>query len=308
MIPGVADAVAALWPDRLAPLATPYALAVNVPYAVALAGVGAEVAWLARRPGEARRRILRSAATASAMAAGAFVVGMLYTAVFRTLWDAVATQRWEAAARLWEAHPVAAVVATFVAWDLSGWVYHLIGHRTRVGWAAHQPHHSGAGYDATLGLRQSWAPFHGLVHHPLLALLGFDFRVVVVCAAVSNCWQVLEHTSLPVRFPRWIEAVVMTPAAHRQHHARGGGLVNVGPFLTVWDRLAGTWVPPGAPAPLAYGPARPASTNPVAVELAGWVQLAGDVRRRRMRTRPAAQAATTAAPAAASTGASPPRA
>ncbi len=169
-------------------------------------------------------------------------------------------------------------MAAFVAWDFSGWVYHVIGHRTRIGWAAHQPHHSGSEYDATLGLRQSWTPFHGLVHHPLLALAGFDLRVVLVCAAVSNCWQVLEHTSLPVRFPRWFAAVVMTPAAHRHHHGRDGGLVSLGPFFTVWDRLAGTWVPAEHPAPLAYGPAVPASANPVTVELAGWVKLGRSIR------------------------------
>lgn len=258
-------------------LVTPYALAVNGPYVLAFALVGAEVAWLARRPGPARAAVLRSASTATAMAAGALVVGVLYTAVLRALWGAVATARWEGLAAVWARHPVAGAVAAFVAWDCSGWVYHLVGHRTRVGWAVHSPHHSGEGYDATLGLRQTWAPFHGLLHHPLLALLGFDLRVVVVCAALSNCWQVLEHTSLPVRFPPWFSAVVMTPAAHRHHHGRDGGLANVGPFLTVWDRLAGTWVGPEVPAPAAYGPAVPAPANPLAVEAAGWLAL---VRRR----------------------------
>jgi sterol desaturase/sphingolipid hydroxylase (fatty acid hydroxylase superfamily) len=260
---------------EIAELATPHALAVNIPYAIAFAGVAAEVAWLARRPGPARSRVLRSAATATTMAAGALAVGVLYTAALRFLWEAVAQFGWEAAAAFWRSHPVLGAVAAFIAWDLSGWVYHLVGHRTRIGWAAHQPHHSGPDYDATLGLRQSWAPFHGLLHHPLLALAGFDLRVVVVCAAVSNCWQVLEHTSLAVRFPRWFEAVVMTPAAHRHHHGTNGGLVNVGPFFTVWDRLAGTWVPPGAPVPQTYGPLGPVSANPVAIELGGWLRLLG---------------------------------
>ncbi|HUS62824.1 MAG TPA: sterol desaturase family protein, partial [Acidimicrobiales bacterium] len=161
----------------------------------------------------------------------------------------------------------------FMAWDLSGWIYHLIGHRTRIGWAAHQPHHSGEGYDATLGLRQSWAPFHGLLHHPLLALAGFDLRVVFVCAAVSNCWQVLEHTSLPIRFPHWFEAVVMTPRAHRHHHGRDGGAANLGPFFTIWDRLTGTWIPPTSPAPTIYGSAATSSANPITIELAGWRAL-----------------------------------
>jgi len=263
--------------ERLVEVATPYALAVNLPYVVALAAVAAEVGWLSRASGPARRRLLRSTATAAAMAAGALLVSVPYSAAFRLLWGAVGTVRWDGGAQLWRAHPVVGAVVTFVAWDLSGWVYHLIGHRTRIGWAAHQPHHSGPDFDASLGLRQSWAPFHGLVHHPLLALAGFDLRVVFACAAVSNCWQVLEHTSLQIRFPRFIEAVVMTPAAHRHHHGRHGAAVNLGPFFTIWDRLAGTWVSPDRPAPTAYGPEEVASTNPVAVELAGWRQLATSV-------------------------------
>jgi sterol desaturase/sphingolipid hydroxylase (fatty acid hydroxylase superfamily) len=253
---------------------TPYALAVNLPYALAVLFVTAEVAWLARPGSPVRGRVLRTAPTAAVMAAGAFAVGLAYTRLLRVLWAFVATARWDALAAFWRHHPVLGAVAAFVAWDCSGWVYHLIGHRTRVGWAAHSPHHSGPDYDATLGLRESWAPFHGLLHHPLLALLGFDLRVIVVCAAVSNAWQVFEHTSLPVAFPRWFAAVVMTPGAHRHHHGRDGGAVNLGPFLTVWDRLAGTWVPASVPAPVAYGPRVPASRNPFAIQAAGWRALA----------------------------------
>ncbi|MGH9279679.1 MAG: sterol desaturase family protein [Acidimicrobiales bacterium] len=242
----------------------------SVPYAIAFAFVAAEVAWIA---GRGRLAILRSAATATAMAAGAFVIGVGYTAVLRVLWDLVASVRWDPATRFWEQHAVVGAVAAFVAWDFVGWVYHLVGHRTRLGWAAHQPHHTGDGFDATLGLRQSWAPFHGLAFQPLVALAGFDLRVVFVGAAISNCWQVMEHTSLPVRFPRWFAAHVMTPAAHRHHHGQEGGSVNLGPVFTWWDRLAGTWVPPDAPAPAIYGLARPTSANPFRIEAAGWLAL-----------------------------------
>jgi len=262
------------WVRGLLGAATPYTLAVNVPYALAFALVATEVAWLARRSWPARTAILRSAATATAMALGALAVGIGYTAALRVLWELVATVRWEGAAGFWRSQPAVGAAVTFVAWDFAGWVYHVIGHRTRVGWAAHQAHHSGEEYDATLGLRQSWTPFHGLLFQPLLALAGFDLEVVFVCAAVSNCWQVLEHTSVPVRFPNWFEAHVMTPAAHRHHHGRDGGLVNMGPFFTWWDRLAGTWVPADHPAPATYGPPARASANPVRIELAGWLALA----------------------------------
>ncbi len=50
-------------------------------------------------------------------------------------------------------------------------------------------------------------------------------------------------------------------------------MVNLGPFFTWWDRLAGTWVSPEVPAPDAYGPAEPSSRNPIRIELAGWATL-----------------------------------
>ncbi|MEO5678590.1 MAG: sterol desaturase family protein, partial [Acidimicrobiales bacterium] len=74
------------------------------------------------------------------------------------------------------------------------------------------------------------------------------------------------------------------PAAHRHHHARHGRPVNLGPVFTVWDRLAGTWVPPDHPAPTAYGPADRGSSNPLVIELTGWRRLA----RRGPRTQEAA--------------------
>lgn len=268
--------------ERALAQASAYDLAVSAPYAVAIAFVAVEVAWLAGRSrGRRRRAILVSAGTAGGMAAGAFLVGVAYTIVLRALWHAVAALRWEPAAAFWGRHRLLAALAAFVAWDLAGWLYHLVGHRTRLGWAAHQPHHTGDGYDATLGLRQSWAPFHGLAIQPVLALAGFDLGVIFVCAALSNCWQVMEHTSLPVRFPAWFGAHVMTPAAHRHHHGRDGGAVNLGPVFTWWDRLAGTWVPPEVPAPERYGGALRPSANPFRVEAAGWCELAGGQLRRR---------------------------
>jgi len=113
------------WLHPVFATATPYALAVSVPYALAFALVAAEVAWIAGRLGLARTAIVRSAATATIMAAGALVVGVLYTAALRALWETVATLRWESAAVFWRQHQVVGAAAAFVAWDFAGWVYHV---------------------------------------------------------------------------------------------------------------------------------------------------------------------------------------
>ena len=257
----------------------PAVLAVNVPYALALAAVALEVAWLARWPGPRRARVLADARVGATMAAGAFVVGVIYTSLLRAEWNVVSGFAPASLGRMWHEAPALAGVVAFVAWDFAGWVYHVVGHRTRVGWAAHQPHHSGSDYDLTLGLRQSWMPFHGLLYQPLVALLGVDFATIAVCAAVSNCWQVLEHTSMPIAFPRWLSSIVMSPAAHRQHHAPDGGAANLGPVLTCWDRMAGTWVGLSAPSPGSCGPAERAPGSAIAIELAGWRALARGLRR-----------------------------
>lgn len=63
-----------------------------------------------------------------------------------------------------------------------------------------------------LGLRQSWAPFHGVGDPAVVGLARVRPEGGLRLRAISNCWRVLEHTSLPVRFPAWFSAVVMTPA------------------------------------------------------------------------------------------------
>jgi sterol desaturase/sphingolipid hydroxylase (fatty acid hydroxylase superfamily) len=260
--------------------ATPYALAVNVPYGIAFAAIAIETSWLFA-VSDARRTFARSTRTAVAMGMGGLVVSAVYTLMLRGLWLALSPGAPRALDALWRAHPVIGAVTAFVCWDAAGWVYHWVGHRTRIGWAAHRPHHTGDAYDMTLGLRQSWAPFHGLAYQPLLALAGFDFRVIAVCAAVSNCWQILEHTAAPITLPRWLSAVVMTPESHRHHHDVDAPAVNLGPVFTWWDRLAGSWVPLGRPAPARYG--IPSAGGAVAIQLSGWRDLPSPALDERLR-------------------------
>jgi sterol desaturase/sphingolipid hydroxylase (fatty acid hydroxylase superfamily) len=136
-------------------------------------------------------------------------------------------------------HPVIGFVIAFVVWDGLGWVDHWIGHRTRVGWFTHRPHHGG-GFDLTVALRQSPFPLAGIALLPTVASTGVSFETMAVVLAVSNTWQALIHTQADLPGLRWCESAVMTPATHRVHHD-DGGLVNLGPVLTVWDRAAGTF-------------------------------------------------------------------
>lgn len=236
-------------------------------YLAVIVGVALEVGAHWQRPGRGDR--VGEVRAAAAMAAGALAVGVLYTALLRQLWDLVGTAAPAAAVTFWEREPWIAFVVAFVAWDAVGFLYHQIGHRTAAGWAAHRPHHTGREFQLALGLRLSWLPWHAVALHPLLAVAGWDFGTIVLCAAMSNLLQALQHTSVDVQVPRPLAGVVMTPEHHRHHHAVGGDLVNLGPVLTCWDRLAGSYRSGPVPAGTRYGLTGAGATNPFAAELDG---------------------------------------
>jgi sterol desaturase/sphingolipid hydroxylase (fatty acid hydroxylase superfamily) len=137
-------------------------LAVAALYTIGLLAILMESAWIARDR-FARGSLLRSLATGMMMMIGALIVGTVVNSVFDVVSDALSILRPARLATYWQEHRVLEAVACFVAWDALGWLYHWIGHQTRIGWAAHRPHHTGSDFNLTIGLRQSWLPIHAVV-------------------------------------------------------------------------------------------------------------------------------------------------
>lgn len=249
-------------------------LLIALAYATVIVAVLAERAWLAVTTGSAR---LPSLATAAGMVTGALVVGGFVTALERVLWPLIGAHSFAPVEALVGMHPLIEFVVVFVAWDAAGFAHHRLGHRTAIGWASHQVHHTGPHYDLSLAWRQSWLPVTAVVTFPLVALTGAGFTTALACAVVSNTWQALVHTTAPVRLPEWLERIVMTPRTHRAHHASATP-VNLGPVLTLWDRLAGTWEPAPDATEVDLHPFAPSSGNPLVIEAAGWCSLLARLR------------------------------
>ena len=146
----------------------------------------------------------------------------------------------------------------FVAWDLSRFLLHWLSHRVPALWALHQVHHSA----------QVLTPltFHRI--HPVESLL-YELRGVLVSGGVAALffwgfrgaavdWTLfgvagvglvlnvvfgnLRHSHVWLRFPAWLETWFISPAQHQLHHSRDPGDhgCNLGTWLAIWDRLAGT--------------------------------------------------------------------
>ena len=132
------------------------------------------------------------------------------------------------------------IVHTFMFY----WTHRLM-HVRRL-WQIHKVHHAAEELNIVTPLRNH--PVDGLINLFLyaapLAMLGVSPIVAAVYLGWNAAYQCLVHSSIEGRC-RWLEAIIITPAAHRLHHSvddrhwnRNFGI------LTFWDWLFGTYLPP----------------------------------------------------------------
>lgn len=136
----------------------------------------------------------------------------------------------------------------FLALDLAIYLQHVMSHALPAFWRLHQVHHADLDVDLTTGTR-----FHpleiliSLVYKAaVVAALGIDPWVVLVFEAVLNASAVFSHgnINLPPALDRVLRWLICTPDMHRIHHSTIPRETdsNFGFFLSVWDRLLGTYV------------------------------------------------------------------
>jgi len=146
---------------------------------------------------------------------------------------------WPSELPLWIQLLIAIVVA-----DMGMTVIHYASHRVGWLWSMHSVHH---------GVHRLYS-FNGMVRHPLhqqidlfigtlpLVLAGMSIDVAVLLGLAISVQLILQHSNVDYRLGPFQQVLSVGPA-HRLHHVNwaGEGDVNFGLFLTVWDRLLGTF-------------------------------------------------------------------
>lgn len=174
------------------------------------------------------------------MGGGALVVMALYKAATLVLYTAlfVYLAPWHLPTGTWWYW-----AALFFVIDFAWYCYHRFSHRVRIGWAAHQAHHSSEYFNLGTALRQKWNPWlEGLFWVPL-PLLGFSPWTIYVMFGFNLIFQFFVHTETVGKLPRPVEYVFNTPSHHRVHHASDAEYLdrNYGGVLIIWDRMFGTF-------------------------------------------------------------------
>lgn len=139
------------------------------------------------------------------------------------------------------------LIAGILLLDLAIYLQHVMFHAVPVLWRLHQVHHADLDLDATTGLR-----FHplemltSLIYKVLVvAALGVNPIVVILFEVILNVSSMFNHSNLriPASIERWLRWLIVTPDMHRIHHSvhRVETDSNYGFFLSIWDRLLGTY-------------------------------------------------------------------
>lgn len=150
-------------------------------------------------------------------------------------------------------------VVLFVGLDASRFALHLLMHRVPALWKFHQVHHSAEVLTPITvyrvhpvesflyGMRGAictgiitgafWYLFHGAASQA--ELLGINAIGIVLNALGAN----LRHSHIWLSYGK-LESILMSPAQHQMHHGTQAdtALANYGAFLSLWDKLSGTFV------------------------------------------------------------------
>jgi sterol desaturase/sphingolipid hydroxylase (fatty acid hydroxylase superfamily) len=172
----------------------------------------------------------------------------------------------------------------FIFEDLAFYVEHRVDHYCRIFWAVHATHHSSEDFNLTTGFRSSvLQPVYRFIYFIPIALMGFEPLDILFMYSLTQTYGILVHTQYINKMPSWFEAVFVSPAHHRVHHASNIVYLdkNMGMCLIIWDRMFGTFQDELEEEPVVYGLTKPIpkTKNPVKWILHEWFAIGGDLKK-----------------------------
>lgn len=134
-------------------------------------------------------------------------------------------------------------VILFFLVDFIWYMYHRLGHRINVLWAAHITHHQSKDYNLTVSFRVSIVQLMiRLIFWCFLPILGFDPTTTLLIIGINAAYQFFIHTSL-IGHMGILEKFLVTPSHHRVHHGSNAAYIdkNFGGMFIIWDKLLNTF-------------------------------------------------------------------
>ncbi len=205
------------------------------------------------------------------MGVGLGVTALAFACVILLLgpFSATVVALWASRFALWDAGlgPFGWVYGLIV-YEFAYWMMHWGGHKVRLLWCVHSPHHAPESMNMFVGFNHSF--LESVFYLPLTlglpcALLGVHPLVVAGVALLDAVWGNLLHVSDNVVVHRYgvLERFLQTPSYHRVHHGQNVRYMdtNYNSITLLWDWLLGTLQPLDDAEPVVYGITRDVDTS-----------------------------------------------
>lgn len=141
-------------------------------------------------------------------------------------------------------------IVGFLGCDFMHYIYHWLGHKTRIFWAPHVTHHSSEYFNMSTGYRNNF--FHVLYRFLFwapLCFLGIPPVIVLTIESITAIQNFIVHTEKIGKLGV-LDWIFNTPSNHRVHHGVNPEYIdkNLGGVLMIYDHLFRTYakevVPP----------------------------------------------------------------
>jgi len=140
------------------------------------------------------------------------------------------------------------IIIGIVLLDFAIYLQHIAFHRIPFLWRLHKVHHVDRDIDVTTGIR--FHPVEAVISMlykcVVILLLGPIALSVIIFEIILNASAMFNHAnfSIPKKLDSVLRLLIVTPDSHRVHHSVHVKETNsnYGFFLSVWDRLGGTYI------------------------------------------------------------------
>jgi sterol desaturase/sphingolipid hydroxylase (fatty acid hydroxylase superfamily) len=134
-----------------------------------------------------------------------------------------------------------------VVFDVAGYWFHRVSHRSALLWRLHQIHHLDEDFDFTTGARVHTV--EAILQYGVLVAvataLGIPHGYLAVFSTVSFTMALLHHSkiAIPASIEKWLRQLIITPALRVPHHHDQiqDTDTNFGFIFPWWDRMFGTY-------------------------------------------------------------------
>jgi len=139
-------------------------------------------------------------------------------------------------------------VLAILLFDLWTYAWHRLNHKIGFLWRFHRVHHSDTHMDVTSATRFHFGEIvlSSILRIPIILIIGITLPELIVYELLMILVVQFHHANiaLPKSLDHVLRLVIVTPGMHKLHHSRDvleqGS--NFTAFLSIWDRLLGTYL------------------------------------------------------------------